>query len=95
MTQAIDTLGKAIRHALALQVDCSQCRRRRHFSLHSLYRRYGAGRDPYSIKFACLACHKVGRSTLVATALLPAGTLIMHKVEDGWIGKPFAGARRD
>jgi hypothetical protein len=95
MTQAIDTLGKAIRHALVLQVDCQLCRRRRHFDLRSLYSRYGAGRDPYSIRFACIDCKKDGRSTLVATGLLPAGTVILHRVDNSWIGKPFAGARLD
>ena len=95
MTRTIDTLGKAVRHALVLQVDCTLCRRRRHFDLHSLYSRYGAGRDPYSLRFACIDCRKTGRSTLVATALLPPGTVIMHKVENRWVEKLFRGTRRD
>jgi hypothetical protein len=31
----------------------------------------------------------------VATGLLPAGAVILHKVGDSWIGKSFAGSRRD
>lgn len=95
MTRTIDTLGKAIRHALVLQVDCQLCRRLRHLDLHSLYSRYGAGLDPYSIRFACIDCKKVGLLTLVATGLLPAGTVILHKVGDSWIERSFPGSQRD
>lgn len=58
MTQALDTLGKALRHNMLVVVTCRDCERQARFLARDLATFYGHGRDPYSLKFRCTECNK-------------------------------------
>jgi hypothetical protein len=58
MTQALDTLGKALRHNMLVVATCRDCERQARFLARDLATFYGHGRDPFSLKFRCTECDK-------------------------------------
>jgi hypothetical protein len=58
MAQALDTLGKAVRHNMLVVATCRDCEREARFLARDLATFYGHGRDPHSLKFRCTACDR-------------------------------------
>lgn len=56
MTITIDTLGKAARHRMILQVTCRRCGHAGNFTARDLARTKGFGRDPKLLTFRCTRC---------------------------------------
>lgn len=81
MTSTIDTLGKAVRHALIVRVQCT-CGRRRDFEASDLMMRFGGGRDPQSLKFKCRACKPTTTVTLLEAAKQNAGRTLADVVAE-------------
>ncbi|WP_312795516.1 hypothetical protein [Tianweitania sp.] len=90
MTQAIDTLGKALRHQMVLRVECTSCRRQRYYQTASLANIYGAGRDPLRLQIACEECVPPPQKLM----LLESGSLdpalsVLHHNGKGWVARPI------
>jgi hypothetical protein len=78
MTRAIDTLGKAVRHAMLVRVHCSRRQSDRYYRSAGLLQLYSAGRDPLSLPFQCdRRSPPAQKVTLLETRFLDPSTTVL------------------
>jgi hypothetical protein len=85
MTRTIDTLGRALRHQMLLQVSCRRCSRLRLYECQGLATRFGLGRDPLRLNFVCATCRRRCRLVLLEARDLPQEAIVLRLEAGGWV----------